>query len=136
MTFDLDIFALLPESETGSPIISLEPLYSVLRKRGFEVAAEHVMMHGTPVQFLVSPNELSDEAIQTAVAQELDGVPFRVMRPEHLCALWLQAGGAKRRGLDGAERSATIECVMQPYVFAAESAGVKPQPRASVFRGR
>src|SRR5881628_3543082 len=24
------------------PIISLEPLYSVLRKRGFEVAAEHV----------------------------------------------------------------------------------------------
>ena len=97
VTFDLDIFALLPESETGSPIISLEPLYSVLRKRGFEVAAEHVMIHGTPVQFLVSPNELSDEAIQTAVAQELDGVPFRVMRPEHLCALWLQAGGAKRR---------------------------------------
>lgn len=61
------------------------------------MAAEHVMIHGTPVQFLVSPNELSDEAIQTAVAQELDGVPFRVMRPEHLCALWLQVGGAKRR---------------------------------------
>src|SRR6266516_3932303 len=97
VTFDLDIFALLPESETGSPIISLEALYAVLRKRGFEVAAEHVMIHGTPVQFLVSPNQLSDEAIQTAVAQELDGVPFRVMRPEHLCALWLQAGGAKRR---------------------------------------
>ena len=97
VTFDLDIFALLPESETCSPIISLEALYAVLRKRGFEVAAEHVMIHGTPVQFLVSPNELSDEAIQTAVAQELDGVPFRVMRPEHLCALWLQVGGAKRR---------------------------------------
>ena len=38
-----------------------------------------------------------DEAIATAAAQELDGVPFRVMRPEHLAALWLQAGGAKRR---------------------------------------
>ena len=29
--------------------------------------------------------------------QELEGVRFRVMRPEHLCALWLQASGAKRR---------------------------------------
>jgi hypothetical protein len=95
VTFDLDVFVLLPETTT--PIVSLEPLYSVLQGRGFTVAAEHVMIHGTPVQFLVSPNELSDEAIETAVSQELDGVPFRVMRPEHLCALWLQAGGAKRR---------------------------------------
>ena len=95
VTFDLDVFVLLPA--TVSPIISLEPLYAAVRGRGFEVAAEHVMIHGMPVQFLVSPNDLSDEAIETAVAQELDGVPFRVMRPEHLCALWLQAGGAKRR---------------------------------------
>ena len=29
--------------------------------------------------------------------RELDGVSFRVMRPEYLAALWLQAGGAKRR---------------------------------------
>ena len=95
VTFDLDVFVLLPEA--ASPIVSLEPLYSVLRSRGFEVVAEHVMIHGTPVQFLASPNELSDEAIDTAVPQELDGIAFRVMRPEHLCALWLQAGGAKRR---------------------------------------
>lgn len=95
VTFDLDVFVLLPE--TSSPVISLEPLYAALRSRGLEAISEHVLIHGTPVQFLVSPNELGDEAIETAATQELDGVPFRVMRPEHLCALWLQAGGAKRR---------------------------------------
>ena len=60
-----------------------------LRARGFDVTGEHVLIHGTPVQFLVSPNALADEAIERAVTQEIEGVPF--------CALWLQAGGAKRR---------------------------------------
>jgi hypothetical protein len=95
VTFDLDIFVFLPDA--SSVVISLEPLYVALRARGFDVTGEHVLIHGTPVQFLVSPNALADEAIERAVTQEIEGVPFRVMRPEHLCALWLQAGGAKRR---------------------------------------
>jgi len=95
VTFDLNVFVFLPG--TSSPIVSIEPLYAVLRARGFEVVAEHVMIHGTPVQFLVSPNELADAAIETAIEQQLEGISFRVMRPEYLCALWLQAGGAKRR---------------------------------------
>ena len=95
VTFDLDVFILLPG--TASPIISLQPLYDTLRQRGFAEAAEHVMIHGTPVQFLVSPNPLGDEAITAAVERKLDGVPFRLIRPEYLAALWLQAGGAKRR---------------------------------------
>lgn len=95
LTFDLDIFILLPDSR--SPIISLEPLYDAIRQLGYTVSAEHVLIHGTPVQFLVSPSPLGDEAIETAEERELDGVAFRVMRPEYLAALWLQAGGAKRR---------------------------------------
>jgi hypothetical protein len=95
VTFDLDVFILLPAST--APIITLEPLYSAARQRGFALSAEHIMIHGTPIQFIVSPNELGDEAIETAAVRELDGVSFRVMRPEYLAALWLQAGGAKRR---------------------------------------
>jgi len=95
LTFDLDIFVVLPPA--SSAIVSLEPLYAALHERGFESVAEHVMIHQTPVQFLPSPNELADEAIDTAEARELDGVPFRIMRPEYLIALWLQAGGTKRR---------------------------------------
>ena len=90
VTFDLDVFVLVPGKAPGA-------IYRALRTRGCEVVAEHVVIHGTPVQFLVSPNALADEAIATAARQELDGVPFRVMRPEYLAALWLQAGGAKRR---------------------------------------
>ena len=95
VTFDLDVFILLPAGP--SPIISLQPLYDTLRQRGFAEVAEHVMIHGTPVQFLVSPNPLGDEAITAAVERNFDGVPFRLIRPEYLAALWLQAGGAKRR---------------------------------------
>jgi hypothetical protein len=96
LTFDLDVFVLVPGNAPGT-VVSLEPIYRALRTRGCEVVAEHVVIHGTPVQFLGSPNALADEAIATAARQELDGVPFRVMRPEYLAALWLQAGGAKRR---------------------------------------
>lgn len=96
VTFDLDVFVLMTATP-GTTLVSLDAIYSPLRARGFEIAAEHVMIHGTPVQFLVSPNALADEAIATAARQELEGVAFSVMRPEYLCALWLQAGGAKRR---------------------------------------
>jgi hypothetical protein len=95
LTFDLDVFVLLPPADTA--LVSLAPLYEWLRTRGHVESAEHVMIHGTPVQFLVSPNALGDEAIAAAAVHELDGVPCRVMRPEHLCALWLQAGGSRRR---------------------------------------
>jgi hypothetical protein len=95
LTFDLDVFVLLPEAPTL--MVSLEPLYAALNSRGFEAVAEHVWIHGMPVQFIVSPNALSDEAIETAALRDIEGVAFRVIRPEYLCALWLQAGGAKRR---------------------------------------
>ncbi len=95
LTFDLDVFVRLPSADTT--LVSLGPVYEWLRAHGCTESAEHVMIHGTPVQFLVSPNALADEAIAAAAIHELDDVPCRVMRPEHLCALWLQAGGSKRR---------------------------------------
>jgi hypothetical protein len=95
LTYDLDVFVVL--RPTSSPLVSLTPIYDWLRARGFEEFAEHVVIHGTPVQFLASPNALADDAIATAAEKDLEGVTCRVMRPEHLCALWLQTGGAKRR---------------------------------------
>lgn len=95
VTFDLDVFILLPVQ--ASPILSLAPIYDALHGRGFDAVSEHIVIHGIPVQFRISPNPLSDEAIVTAVERDLDGVTFRVIRPEYLAALWLQAGGAKRR---------------------------------------
>ena len=52
-----------------------------------------------------SPNELSDEAISSAKTEDYEGVPVRVVRPEHLIAHYLQPGArtAKRR-----ERAAAL----------------------------
>jgi hypothetical protein len=71
------------------------PYVTIFSARGKSREGEQCC--GTPVQFLPSPNELSDAALQTSVSRDLEGVTFRVIDPEHLCALWLQAGGAKRR---------------------------------------
>ncbi len=60
-------------------------------------APEHVLVHGVPVQILPAYNALVIEAIRTARVHDYEGVPVRVVDPEHLIALALQAGGARRR---------------------------------------
>ena len=88
-TYDVDVFVVLP----ASPESTLRPL----EQQGFRPDAEHVLIHGVPVQFLPAFNPLVEEALQDARVLEYDGVPVRVVGPEHLCALAIQAGGRKRR---------------------------------------
>lgn len=94
-TYDLDVFVFLPPQ--SSFIFSMEPLYSVLRNRGFTFDAEHAMIYDTPVQFLPAYNPLVEEAVREAIIHDYDGVPVRVVGPEHLAALALQTGGRHRR---------------------------------------
>jgi hypothetical protein len=94
-TYDLDVFVILPPPE--QPIVTLRPVYAWLRARGFEAHAEHVLIHGVPVQFMPAYNELVEEAIAAARDHDYDDVTVRVCPPEHLIALALQAGGGKRR---------------------------------------
>lgn len=94
-TYDLDVFVFLPPQK--GLLITMEPLYRILRERGYAFDAEHVMIHETPVQFLPAYNALSEEAVREAVLQDYEGVAVRVIRPEHLIALAFQTGGAHRR---------------------------------------
>jgi hypothetical protein len=80
VTFDLDVFV-LPPGQAEVSIVSLESLYQALRDRGFEPVAEHVVIHGTPVQFLVSPNALADEAIAVANGSTAQRPTSNVMLP-------------------------------------------------------
>ena len=50
-TYDVDVFILLQAAPAPS-LLSLASLYDWARGRGFEVNAEHVLVHGVPVQFL------------------------------------------------------------------------------------
>ncbi len=96
-TYDLDVFVMLPDAKSRGSLLSLEGIYNWTGSRGLALDAEHVMVHGVPVQFLPAYNELVEEAIRTSRELLYDDVPVRVVDPERLIALAVQAGGAKRR---------------------------------------
>jgi hypothetical protein len=95
-TYDVDVFVLLPPTRSG-PLISLDSIYTWARTREFGVDAEHILVQGVPVQFIPAHNALAEAAVAAARTLDYDGVPVRVIDPEHLTALAFQAGGAKRR---------------------------------------
>ena len=94
-TYDLDIFVVLPTTSVG--LVTLTPLYDALRQRGYEPQAEHVVIEGVPVQFLPAYNDLIEEALDQARDVEVDGVPTRVLRIEHLICVAVQTNRPKDR---------------------------------------
>ena len=96
-TWDLDVLVFLPGEE--GLLVSLDGIYRWASARGYPAHQEHIMIEGMPVQFIASPNDLADEAVETAAALDYEGVPVRVALPEYLIALYLQpqARSAKRR---------------------------------------
>jgi hypothetical protein len=94
-TYDVEVFVLLPGSREA--LVDLSRLYSWLRGRGFAPDAEHVLIKDVPVQFLPAYNALVEEAVKEARQQDYDETSVRVVSPEHLFALALQAGGSRRR---------------------------------------
>lgn len=97
VTFDLDVFLLLPPAEHDRLAVTLERQNAWLFARGYRAAGEHILVEGIPVQLLPAFNPLVTEAVRTAVEKTLGGVAVRVSRPEHLMAILLQTGRAKDR---------------------------------------
>ena len=95
-TYDLDVFVTLQDGHAGE-LVSLSSVYDWARERDIPLEAEHLMIEGVPVQLLPAYNALVEAALAGARVHDYDGVPVRVVGPEHLVALALQAGGARRR---------------------------------------
>ena len=95
LTFDLDIFVILPQTASG--LLTLEPLYSALRARGYVEENECVIIAGVPVQFVPAHNELTVEALTQAREVSYEQTLTRVLRAEHLLAIALQIGRDKDR---------------------------------------
>jgi hypothetical protein len=95
-TFDLDVFIVLQSD--SSLIVSLDPIYRWAEAHGHSSDHEHILIAGIPVQFIPSHSPLADEAIEQAATIDYDGLPVRVILPEHLIALYLEpsARTAKR----------------------------------------
>jgi len=92
-TEDIDVFVFLPPSD-GS-LVSLAPVYEALKAQGGEVEHEYVRFDAWPVQILTDATPLIAEAIREAIEVDYEGIPTRVFRPEHLCAIALQTGRNK-----------------------------------------
>ena len=95
-TYDLDVFVTV-EPAGDDALVSLSRIYRWAGEQGFGLQAEHLMIEGVPVQLLPAYNALVEAALATARVHDYEGVPVRVVDPEHLAALALQAGGARRR---------------------------------------
>ena len=97
-TYDLDVFVLLPAA--GGPIISLAPLYEWAGRHGFPVRQEHIVISDVPVQIIPAHSDLAEEAVREAVSVEYEGIAVRVIRPEHLIALYLEPSARTRKRLE------------------------------------
>lgn len=92
-TYDLDLFVIFPETQSG--LVSITPLYSYLMQQGYTPQGETITVEGWPVQFLPVYNALTEEALMTAVDVEFGATPTRVVSAEHLAAIMLETGRAK-----------------------------------------
>ena len=95
-TYDLDVFVTLEPIGEGM-LAPLSRVYEWARGQGFGLQAEHLLIEGVPVQLLPAYNALVEAALATARVHDYGGVPVRVVDADHLVALALQAGGARRR---------------------------------------
>jgi hypothetical protein len=93
LTYDLDVFVLLPKTQTT--LVTLSPIYEYVRKRGYEVREEHVIIEGIPVQMIPAYNPLVEEAVVEAAEMTYGRTRIRVLRAEHLLAIMLQTSRPK-----------------------------------------
>lgn len=102
-TYDLDVFVLLPAG--SGPLVSLSPIYEWAKARDYPIRQEHIVIGGVPVQVIPAHNALAEEAVREAAAIDYEGLSVRVIRPEHLIALYLEPSARTRKRL---ERVATL----------------------------
>ena len=60
-----------------------------------EIASQHILISGWPVQFIPPPTPLAAEALANATEVDINGLSARVFTAEYLAAITLQTGRAK-----------------------------------------
>ncbi len=93
LTYDLDIFVILPQAK-GKRVIDLSVLFNNLRQKGYSWKKEHLIIEGVPVQFIPA-DELETEAIGNAPNVDYEGTKTKVFSAEYLIAVLVKAGRTK-----------------------------------------
>jgi hypothetical protein len=92
-----DVDVLVNFHGSSSLLVSLEPIFSYLRAKGFEVVTgEGIEIASWPVQFLPASDSLTKEALAEAQYLTYDEtLKVRVVRPEYLAAEATKLGRPK-----------------------------------------
>jgi hypothetical protein len=131
LTFDLDIFVLLP-SQAGA-VLTLTPLYEDLRRRGYAEEGECVTIEGVPVQFLPAYNALIEEAVSQACDTPYEQTPTRVLRAEHLIAI-ARPGEGPTGGSAAADGGTALASARTPYPGVAGGRDAAPPGAMTAVR--
>jgi len=91
-TIDADV---LIEVLDPDRIDVLEPVLAFCRRNDYTISGDTVLAGAWPVHFMPTFNPLTQEAVEQAETADLDGVPVRVVRADHLAAIALSVGRAK-----------------------------------------
>jgi hypothetical protein len=92
VTLDADVLVGVP-GKGGLDL--LKPIYEFCRKKRLLPEGESVRVGAWPVQFVPVFSPLTREAMEQAETADFEGIPFRVVRAEHLAAIALSVGRAK-----------------------------------------
>ena len=70
-------------------------IYTFCAAKGFHAEGEAIHVGAWPTQFVPAFSPLTQEAMEQAATADFDGVPFRVVRADHLAVIALSVGRAK-----------------------------------------
>lgn len=90
-TYDADIMFIPKERGLTA---GLPEIYSHLRKKGWKIEREHLLVKDFPVQFLAASG-LTEEAVRNAESINYEEVPAKVFRPEYIIAIATSVGRHK-----------------------------------------
>jgi len=95
LTYDIDVFVIMPPP--SGRIVTLTPIYKYVRKKGYKIKREHIIVGEMPVQVIPAYNALVEEAVREAIEVKYERANMRVISAEHLVAIMLQTFRPKDR---------------------------------------
>jgi len=91
-TLDADVLVAIPSDER---LDVLSAIYEFCSRKGYRPEGEAVRIGAWPVQFVPVFSALTVEAVERADTPLFEGVPFRVVRADHLAVIALSVGRPK-----------------------------------------
>ena len=91
-TLDADVLVAVPSPDR---LDVLGDIYQFCAGKGYRAEGEAVLVGAWPTQFVPVLSPLTREAVEQAETADFDGVPFRVVRADHLAVIALSVGRAK-----------------------------------------